>query len=116
MKPAEVIKARNFKMTSRVGEVRLSKSLKRWQNEDEEDRKKAHQTIAALQNLRQKELDLKREEDLIRKRKEIMQRSASGGTGWRRTRDELRDQQVLELIEMQQSANEKDAMIKIEAE
>ena len=53
-------------MTSRVGEVRVSKSSKRFMDPDEEDRMKARETIQALQNLRQKERNLKDEEDLAR--------------------------------------------------
>ena len=45
-----------------------------------------------------------------------MKRSASGGKNWKTTYQALQDQKVLELIQLQQNSNEKDAMIKLETD
>ena len=64
VKPAEVIESRSLKMTSRVGDVTLSKSRRKREEAAHPDMKHAQETVAAIQKLKEKEKALEQEEDL----------------------------------------------------
>ena len=64
VKPVEVFKARSLKMTSRVGDVKLTKTHRKKEGEGAAEKRHAQQTIEAISRLKQKEKSLKEEEDL----------------------------------------------------
>ena len=58
VKPAEVAKERNFRMTDSITNFKKSKSANKLFESEAEEKKRARETIAAFENLRLREKEL----------------------------------------------------------